>query len=280
MSHDSLKTILSAPLFSRLSEDEARTLLKAAQERSYQAQQSIFLIGEVGEEMFIVKTGKVELFLRDTTGEKLVLGLVEEQGVFGELALLDQGPRSASAVALEKTDVLVIDHEAFQELLNAHPGILKAVLIALGDRIRNANALLQGHHVQNANDAVEEKLSYVQRIASWISDFSGSLPFLALNALFFLVWILWNTDCLPWLPTFDPYPFGFLTMAVSLEAIFLSIIVLLAQNLESTREKIRSDIEYHINLKAELEVTHLHSKVDLMHAEMLAGLNKIEKRLK
>ncbi len=97
--------------------------------------------------------------------------------------------------------------------------------------------------------------------------------------MFFVVWILWNTDCIPGLSSFDPYPFGFLTMAVSLEAIFLSIIVLLAQNLESTRERIRSDIEYDINLKAELEVTHLHSKVDLMHAEMLSAFHKLEKKI-
>mgnify|MGYP001579051718 FL=1 len=103
------------------------------------------------------------------------------------------------------------------------------------------------------------------------------------NAAMFLIWITANillaSGAVPGAHAFDPFPFGLLTMAVSLEAIFLSIFVLLAQNLQAAKDHIRSDIEYQVNLKAELEVAQLHEKVDDLHAEVLARLHNLEKAL-
>jgi uncharacterized membrane protein len=82
-------------------------------------------------------------------------------------------------------------------------------------------------------------------------------------------WIVWNL--LPFTPHFDPYPFGFLTMIVSLEAIFLSIFVLVSQNRQAAKDRLRADADYEVNLKAELEISHLHEKVDFL-TEALARL--------
>jgi uncharacterized membrane protein len=79
------------------------------------------------------------------------------------------------------------------------------------------------------------------------------------------------------LPQFDPFPFGLLTMIVSLEAIFLSCFVLISQNRQAAKDKIRSDIEYDVNIKAELEVAHLHEKVDHIHEQMLEQFSKLSK---
>jgi uncharacterized membrane protein len=84
-------------------------------------------------------------------------------------------------------------------------------------------------------------------------------------------------DLVPGLPAFDPFPFGLLTMAVSLEAIFLSIFVLISQNRMAAKDRIRADIEYDVNLKAELEVAHLHEKMDRLQGDVLARLARIER---
>ena len=118
----------------------------------------------------------------------------------------------------------------------------------------------------------------LQRIADWISWFSGSMPFLLLNLVWFAVWIAINTMHLG-VEEFDPYPFGLLTMIVSLEAIFLSCFVLISQNRQAEKDRVRSDIEYDVNIKAELEIAHLHEKTDRMYAEMLEYFTRIEKRL-
>ena len=102
------------------------------------------------------------------------------------------------------------------------------------------------------------------------------MAFLLLNLTWFVVWIGLNT--LTGLD-FDPFPFGLLTMIVSLEAIFLSCFVLISQNRQAEKDRVRADIEYEVNIKAELEVAHLHEKTDRIHAEMLEHFVRIEKTL-
>src|SRR5205814_7007847 len=92
----------------------------------------------------------------------------------------------------------------------------------------------------------------------------------------FGVWIAINPLPLG-IPQFDPYPFGLLTMIVSLEAIFLSCFVLISQNRQTEKDRVRSDIEYEVNIKAELEVAHLHEKTDRMYTEMLERFIRVEK---
>ena len=117
----------------------------------------------------------------------------------------------------------------------------------------------------------QEKVSGVQRIADWITWFSGSMQFLALNALFFAAWIFFNTVDLG-IGFLDPYPYGFLTMVVSLEAIFLSIFVLISQNRQEEKDRQRNENDYLINLKAEIEVRSLHQKMDLLLQEQIETL--------
>lgn len=117
----------------------------------------------------------------------------------------------------------------------------------------------------------KEKVSPAQRIADWITWFSGSMPFLALNALFFLAWIFFNTVDLG-IGFLDPYPYGFLTMVVSLEAIFLSIFVLISQNRQAEKDRQQNENDYLINLKAEIEVRSLHQKMDLLLQEQIETL--------
>jgi uncharacterized membrane protein len=102
------------------------------------------------------------------------------------------------------------------------------------------------------------------------------MPFLLINTLWFTVWIAINTLPLG-IQAFDPFPFGLLTMIVSLEAIFLSCFVLISQNRQAEKDHVRSDIEYEVNIKAELEVAHLHEKTDRLHEDMLERFAKLEK---
>jgi uncharacterized membrane protein len=128
---------------------------------------------------------------------------------------------------------------------------------------------------RDINEQTEDTRTKVMKIADWISEFSGSLPFLFLHLGIFFVWIVLNAGPLARTAVggWDAFPFGLLTMVVSLEAIFLSVFVLLSQNRQVARDRVRNDIEYQVNLKAELEIGHLHEKVDELH-EMIARLSR------
>jgi len=265
-------------LFEHLNEDDRANLAEAIDARSLAAGDTLFKAGEPGEALYVVRSGEVELFIRDTAGQRIALAIAGPGEMFGELALLDSGPRTATVIAISDTELLELDRDDLLLLFQRSPAAALRLLAAMGRMTRKADELLKSRVSRNVNEEVEEHLSPLQRAIDWISWFSGSLWFLAFTAIWFTVWIVLNMVPLG-VPEFDPYPFGLLTMITSLEAIFLSCFVLISQNRQAEKDRVRSDIEYEVNIKAELEVAHLHEKTDRIHAEMLEHFIRIEKRL-
>ncbi|HWW60123.1 MAG TPA: DUF1003 domain-containing protein, partial [Thermoanaerobaculia bacterium] len=253
-----------------LDEHERAELELVFGRQSVAAGDVVFSFGEPGDSLYIVSTGSVELFVKDTTGSKIVLTVCGPGEIFGELSLFDGGARTATAVALEASQLLVLQREDLLRFLRRHPDSALDLLTTMGQRIRSTDAILRRNVARNINLEMEIRSTTLEKIADVIAVFSGSILFLVLNAVWFTVWILWNVA--PWVRHFDPYPFGFLTMVVSLEAIFLSIFVLVSQNRQAAKDRLRADAEYEVNLKAELEITHLHEKVDFLAEQVLARL--------
>src|SRR3569623_2042054 len=215
--------LAEVPLFQLLSDDERHLLAAELDIVRYAVGGTVFNTGDPGDSMYVIRKGEVEVFFKDDTGEKIVLETASEGDFFGELSLLDSGPRTASVIV---------------------------------------------------NQAAKDQRTTIQRAADAIAAGSGSIVFLMLHCLLFAAWIVINMGLIPDVPIFDPYPFGLLTMAVSLEAIILSVFVLLSQNRQVAKDRVRADIEYEVNLKAELEIAHLHEKLDHMSYEILARLGK------
>ncbi len=266
-------------LFGLLDGAELAELATVIDHKMADAGEIIFYAGDLGDALYVVKSGEVELFVKDTTGQKIVLTTVEKNDLFGELSMLDSRPRSATAQALVDTELFMLDRDDLLLLFNKQPDAALNMLAALSGMLRKVDRLLQTRVSRNVNEEMEEKLSVLQYVSDWVAWFSGSMIFLILHALWFLIWISANT-----IPAaqnqFDPFPFGLLTMIVSLEAIFLSTIVLISQNRQVEKDKIRADIEYDVNIKAELEVAELHEKVDHIHEQMTTKFGEFEKLLK
>lgn len=273
---EQLATLAEVPLFKLLDEAERVDLARVLERRAVQAKETIFNFGEPGDSMYIVVAGRIELLIKDTTGAKIVLTVCEANDIFGELSLFDGGARTATAVALDDGELLVLDREDLIAFLRRHPDAALDFLTIMGQRIRATDEMLRARAARNINEEMEINTTFLDRAADAIAAWSGSMSFLFLNALWFAIWIGWNV--LPGLPHFDPYPFGFLTMTVSLEAIFLSIFVLVSQNRQSEKDRLRADAEYQVNLKAELEVMHLHEKVDFLTEQLLARMPRPEKK--
>ena len=265
----------TVPLFQRLSSHERGDLERVLERRVFAMGEQIFSIEEPGDSLYIVGSGTVELFVKDDAGGKIVLTVCGPGEVFGELSLFDGGPRTASAVALEEATLLVLDRDDLLTFLGQHPAASLDLLTTMGQRIRSTDEILRRRVARNINEEMEIRSTTFERIADLIAEFSGSIAFLVMNILWFLGWIGWNVT--PGVPHFDPYPFGFLTMVVSLEAIFLSIFVLISQNRQTAKDRLRADAEYEVNLKAELEITQLHEKVDFLTEELLARIPRRER---
>jgi len=263
-------------LFELLDKNEIAELASVIDNKPVAAGEIVFHAGDLGDALYIVRSGEVELFVRDTTGQKIALATAGPNDLFGELSMLDSRPRSATALAMVDTELLLLDRDDLLLLFKKQPDAALNMLAAMSGMLRKVDRLLQTRVSRNVNEEMEEKLPALQRIADWIAWFSGSMLFLIINGLWFVIWISINIFPLG-LSQFDPFPFGLLTMIVSLEAIFLSCFVLISQNRQAAKDKIRSDIEYDVNIKAELEVAHLHEKVDHIHEQMLEQFSKLGK---
>lgn len=271
--------LAEVPFFALLDDQERGLLAERVDEAKFTAGTLLFNYGDPGGSMIVVRSGAVELFFKNDTGHEIVLETVRAGHFFGDISLLDGGPRNASARAIEEVEALVLQRADLDEFLKRHPAAAMDLLAATGRRLRETSKRLRHTASRNINAEIKDERTRVQRCADWIADFSGSLTFLFVHCGIFFLWIVLNVGPLTKTPIggFDPFPFGLLTMCVSLEAIILSVFVLLSQNRQVARERVRNDIEYEVNVKAEMQIAHMHEKVDNMHAEILARLANIEK---
>ena len=274
-----VRELATVKLFELLDEEELSQLASTIDSMTIEAGETLFNAGDHGESMYIVNWGEIELYIKDTTGQKIVLKIAEADDIFGEISMLDNRPRSATAKALMRTELFILDRDDLLLLFQKKPDAGLNMLAAMSTMLRDADDLLRTRVSKNVNEEMEEKLTTLERISDWIAWFSGSMQFLILNGIWFMVWIAINLVNMG-LQQFDPFPFGLLTMIVSLESIFLSCFVLISQNRQVAKDKIRSDIEYEVNIKAELEVAHLHEKVDRIYEQMLQRFAFLEKTIK
>jgi uncharacterized membrane protein len=270
--------LAEVPLFALLDDQERGLLAERIEHLRLVAGTKIFNYGDPGDSLFLVASGQVELSVKNDTGEKIVLEVAGPNDFFGEISLLDQGPRMATALTLTDVEMLEVDRGDLDELFRLRPAAALDLLGATGKRLRETSRLLRHTATRNVNVEEEDLRTRMMKIADWISEFSGSMSFLGIHVLVFFVWIILNVRLFRF-GDFDPFPFGLLTMVVSLEAIILSVFVLLSQNRQAARDRMRNDVEYAVNLKAELEIAHMHEKVDHMHAEILARLANLERTL-
>jgi uncharacterized membrane protein len=269
--------LAEVPFFQVLDEEE-RTLLSAQLDVvTFPAGRLLWNTGDPGGELYVIRSGEAEVFFRNDTGERIVLETSGPGDFVGELSLLDNGPRTAAVLVTQDLEALRVDRNDLNFLFHKRPDAALDLLTAMGRRMRKTVELLRHTATRNVNEEVEDRRTPVQKAADWIAEFSGSIPFLMIHVVLFAIWIVWNV--IPGRLQFDPFPFGLLTMSVSLEAIILSVFVLLSQNRQAAKDRVRADIEYDVNLKAELEIAHLHEKVDHLHTEVNTRLDNIERGL-
>jgi CRP/FNR family transcriptional regulator, cyclic AMP receptor protein len=254
MSTNTAQLLAEIPLFSTMDDEERKQLRAIMRERSFLPGQIVMAASDPEASILLIEDGELEVWLADTDGKKVVLEVLGPGKFYGNLFMHAGETRSASATTSGELVTLELGREAFFDFLRRRPDTAIDVLVELGQRLKNTDDILRTRVSRNANEEHDETISPGQRVADLIADFSGSLAFLLLNLTLFVVWILANTVG-PAIWHYDPYPFQFLTMAVSLEAIFLSIFVLISQNRQAAKDRIKADLDYQVNVKTELEMS-------------------------
>ena len=250
------------PLFMSMDDEERAALAAIMDEAPFKAGQVIFSAEETGGTFFIVQAGQVELSITDDDGEKLVLEILESGDFFGEMSLLDGGTRSATATAIQRTETLVLDRREFLDLLMQRPHMAQDVLVSQAKRIRRTDNLLRRRVSRNPNEAIEERETLGDRVADGVARFGGSWRFIFAFAAILLIWVALNTFLPnPW----DVYPFILLNLFLSMLAAIQAPVIMMSQNRQDVKDRIRSELDYQVNLKAELGVSTLLHKTDMIN---------------
>jgi CRP/FNR family transcriptional regulator, cyclic AMP receptor protein len=224
--------------------------------------EAIFNFGDPGNALYIVRTGEVEIFVRNHEGEKIVLETSQPGDIFGEVSMLDNGPRTAWVTAISDVELLRIDRVHFLDYVSQYPPAALNLLSVAARRLRKTDEVIRRTVTRNVNDVTDEQATVISRMADAVPAVTGSLPSVLFHLLFFAAWILINLSIVHSLRAFDPYPFEFMSVIVSLEAIFLTLFVLTSQNRQRARDRIRSDIEFQTSINTETKIAYLHEKID------------------
>jgi CRP/FNR family cyclic AMP-dependent transcriptional regulator len=252
------------PLFQTMDDAERSAVAALTDEAHFAAGARLFHEHDMGGVCYVVRSGRVELSVLDETGQKLVVDVVEPGELFGELSLFDGGNRSAGAVALTEVDALVLERDEFLAFLKRNPDAALDVLAALTKRIRRADTLLK-HRIQNPHELIEERETVGNRIADAVAAFGGSWRFIIMFLSMMLVWITANMLVGK---AWDPYPFILLNLVLSMLAALQAPVIMMSQNRQDAKDRIRSEADFQINVKAEVEIAELHEKLDKLAGEI------------
>ena len=271
-----IDTLRQVPLFESLDDDAAKQLCELLETLDCEAQKIMFRAGDAGDAMYIIERGKVRIYVQATDGHEVTLTDLGRGDFFGEMALLLDGQRrSANAVVAEDPRLAVLSREHFLSfIMGGNPNVALEMLTALANRLRHTDELLRHSTTRNVNEEEAAQLTMADRAADKIAEFGGSWKFIIFEIGLFLLWVLLNT----WLlfdKVFDPYPYVFLNLILGIICGLQAPIIMMSQNRQSHKDRLRSDLDYEVNLKNELALQEMLQRLKVLERESLrAGAGK------
>lgn len=255
------KFLSSIPIFSSLTEPELAELASQFTVHIKQENDIIFKKGDAGHSIYFIQDGSVKINIHALNNENLTLTSLHKGDFFGELTLFDNVKRTADAIAYTQTTLLKMSRTAFINFLKLRPDVAIAMLGVLGKRIRETNLLMETQTARNANEELENKLSFGDKVADKFAAFIGSWTFIICFLLGMTAWITLNLYEI-FFKAADPYPFILLNLILSCLAAIQAPVIMMSQGRQSTKDHIAADLDYKINLKAELEIQQIRQQLD------------------
>ncbi|HSK62942.1 MAG TPA: DUF1003 domain-containing protein [Pyrinomonadaceae bacterium] len=265
-----LEALRSVPLFASLDDDAARDLRNLLSEKTVVQNTRLFRQGDRGDAMYLIESGRVRISIRDHDEQELVLAELAQGDFFGEMSIIDGRQRSADAQVIEDSRLAVLSREAFLSFVRTNPDVALEMLSALTDRLRRTDELLRSRVSRNVNDEEEARLTLADRAADLIAEFGGSWKFIITSMLLIIFWIILNSWIL--IRGFDPAPYQMLNLALAVIAGMQAPIIMMSQNRQGGKDRLRADLDYQVNLKNELSLAEVLRRLDVLESERLPKL--------
>jgi uncharacterized membrane protein len=258
------------PLFKGLSEAERQSLAQRLVERRFQTGELIFSKGDKGSAMFLVLSGKAEVFLPPEGGaERLTLRELGEGEHLGELALFDDKPRSASAEAKADTLLLELAREHFvSDIVRSEAAVL-AILSEMAVRLRDTNALLGQRAAKDVVKDFEDQLGWPERLADRVAELNGSWTFICGLVALTFIWAGLNAAASR---PFDAYPYQFFNLFLGILVGLQGPLIMMSQNRQAAKDRAQASTDFRVNLKNEVGIENLGR-------DLASFRKKVEERL-
>jgi CRP/FNR family transcriptional regulator, cyclic AMP receptor protein len=264
---DAMKLLHSIPLFEGLGEDDLRALAQTLERRTFKAGSMIFAQGDSGSAMYIVDSGDVNIHLPGEASRRISLKDIARGEYFGELALFDEKPRSASALATTDAVLFELQRSTLASYLERRPAAAMAILRTMSERLRETNTMLSARAAKNVDEEFDKNLSWSDRLADSVAALNGSWKFILFLILLTAVWCVINT---PWIlhrAPLDPYPFQLFNLALAILVGLQGPLIVMSQNRQSLKDRARADTDFKVNLKNEVNIETLLRELSEFRAE-------------
>jgi uncharacterized membrane protein len=254
------------PIFSLLDADERAVLAEQVELRRFARRQRIYRVGDPGAKAYVVTSGKVEVVVIDEDNQEVVLDTPTTGEMFGLASMLSASPHATTATALEETTAIEVDRNDLANLLHRKPLAGLDMLTMIGRHFRAAQDLVRVRSARNPNEVIDEQLTWGDRVADEVARFGGSWRFIISFGVVLVVYAVVNVvlHTRAW----DPYPFILLNLFLSMLAAVQAPVIMMSQNRQDARDRLRSELDFAVNRKAEGEIIQL-----------AARLNRIEDKL-
>jgi uncharacterized membrane protein len=250
------------PLFALLDDDEMQILASQVELRSFPARHRVYRIGDPGEHAYVMLSGRVQVNTVDDDQQDVLVDEPARGQFFGFASMLEKTPHQTNAVALDDTTCLEISREDIFHLLQQKPHAGMDMLSVLGHQIHSAQQLVRVRAARNPNEMIESESTFGERIADAVAAFGGSWTFI-LTFLGVLV-VYSGVNVMLGNSAWDPYPFILLNLFLSMLAALQAPVIMMSQNRQDTKDRLRGELDFEVNRRAETEIQALARKLNLV----------------
>jgi CRP/FNR family cyclic AMP-dependent transcriptional regulator len=262
-----LDAIRSVPLFASLNDRAASELRDLLRTREADTDTVLFRAGDEGDALYLIESGRVRISVSDQDQREIVLAELARGDFFGEMAIIDGKQRSADATVIEAARFAVLSRESFLRFIRDNPGMALEMLSATFSRLRHTDKMLQQRVSRNVNEEQDKRRTVSDRAADAIAEFGGSWKFILTAIGIIFAWIIFNSIIL--IKGFDPAPYQMLNLVMGIIAGLQAPIIMMSQNRQGSKDRIRADLDYQVNLKNELALTEVLRRLDVLESERL-----------
>jgi uncharacterized membrane protein len=256
------EVLRNVPLFALLDEEELAVLAGQVELKQFAARQRIYKLKDPGGRAYIMVSGNVKVTTVDEDQQEVVVDQPGFGEFFGFASMLDQTAHQTEATAVEASECIELDRHDISVLLERKPQAGMDLLTVLGKQFHGSQELVRVRAHRNPNELIEEEATYGERLADAVARFGGSWRFIILFAAILIAYT--SANALLGKSAWDPYPFILLNLFLSMLAAVQAPVIMMSQNRQDAKDRLRSELDYNVNVRAESEIQGLARKLNIL----------------